>query len=180
VSAAASLRTHDDTPQEDHFVRLYGATWEDYERLLAIRGDRSVPRLTYLKGTLELMSPSKNHEGIKSLIARLLESWCLDRGIEIMPYGAWTLNDQGKESGAEPDECCVFGTEPADRPHLAIEVEWTRGGIKKLEVYRRLGVGEVWYWRKGTIFVHVLDGDLYRESRTSRLLPDLDLPLLVV
>lgn len=30
-----------------------------------------------------------------------------------------------------------------ERPHLAIEVIWTSGGVGKLDLYRRLGVAEV-------------------------------------
>jgi len=29
------------------------------------------------------------------------------------------------------DECYIFGRERRDRPQLAIEVEWTRGGIER-------------------------------------------------
>src|SRR5690606_33605516 len=60
-------------PHEDHYVHLRGVTWADYLRLLEVRGDRSVPRLTYLEGTLEIMSPSLTHELIKSYIGRLVE-----------------------------------------------------------------------------------------------------------
>ena len=164
--------------QEDHFIHLHGVSWDDYEHVLELRGDKSAPRITYLEGTLEIMAPSRQHEGIKSLIARLVEAWCLDRGMELMPYGSWTLKEKKQQRGVEPDECYVFGTEPRERPQLAIEVEWTRGGIDKLKVYKKLGVAEVWHWRKGVIKVFVLDGDDYRESARSLVLPDLDLELL--
>ena len=65
-----------------------GTTTEtaDYLRLLEIRGERSVPRLTYVEGTLEIMSPSLTHEEIKSYIGRLVEAWCLERGVDFTPY----------------------------------------------------------------------------------------------
>ncbi len=172
------LQTQDAIPREDHFVQLYDASWEDYERLLAIRGEKSVPRITYLQGTLEIMSPSREHEKIRSMLGRLLEAWCIDRGIELTPYGSWTLKKRRKQRGAEPDECYIFGTEPRDQPQLAIEVEWTRAGLNKLDVYCKLGVAEVWYWRKGIVEVHRLRGDVYERAPTSALLPDLDLALL--
>ena len=175
---ATRLQDHDDNPKEDHVVHLDGVSWEDYERLLDIRGDRSAPRFTYLRGTLEIMSPSKDHEAIKSLIARLFEVWCIDRGIELMPYGSWTLKERKEERGAEPDECYVFGTEPRERPQLAIEVEWTSGRIDKLEVYKRLGVDEIWYWRKGAIQIFVRAGDSYQQVARSPIVPDLDVDLL--
>ncbi len=84
--------------------------------------------------------------------------------------------------GAEPDECYVFGTQPKRRPDLAIEVEWTSGRIDKLEVYKKLGVDEIWYWRKGAIEVYVRGRkggeDAYRKVTRSRMLPDLDIELL--
>jgi len=39
------------------------------------------------------------------------------------------------------------------------EVVWTSGGIDKLEIYRRLGVGEVWRWKDSRIEIHVLQGE---------------------
>lgn len=179
VARSELLRTHDDTPSDDHFVRFHDATWEDYERLVDIRGESAVPRITYLEGTLEIMSPSLDHEIIESYIGHLIESWCIDRGIEMTPFGSWTIKERKEERGAEPDECYVFGVERRERPDLAIEVEWTRGGLNKLEVYRKLGVGEVWRWRKGALQVHVLREEAYVEAARSAVLPDLDLTLLV-
>lgn len=51
-----------DEPREDHFVHLYGVTWADYIRILEIRGDQSAPPITYVEGTLEIMSPSRTHD----------------------------------------------------------------------------------------------------------------------
>lgn len=63
-------------------------------------------------------------------------------------------------------------------PHLAIEVIWTSGGIAKLEIHARLGVGEVWFWKSGTIEVHLLRGERYEPASPSALLPELELQLL--
>ena len=174
------LRTHDDAPAGDQYVRLHGARWDDYERLVALRGERAVPRITFLRGTLEIMSPSQDHETIKSFLGHLLESWCVDRGIDFVPAGAWTVKNRDEERGSEADECYLFGARIAakDHPDLALEVEWTRGGIDKLEVWCALGVPEVWRWRKGTIHVHVLRDGTYVEAARSELLPELDLALL--
>src|SRR5689334_4224436 len=120
MSRAAALREHDDTPSADQIIVFHDVTWEDYERVLEIRGDKSAPRIAYLEGELEIMSPSRDHEQIKSFIGHLLETWCIDRGIEVTPFGSWTLKEKRDKRGAEADECYVFGTERRDRPHLAI------------------------------------------------------------
>jgi Uma2 family endonuclease len=86
------------------------------------------------------------------------------------------LEDKEAERGAEPDECYVFGDVDApDRPDLAIEVVWTSGRIDKLDVYRKLGVKEIWYWRKGEIHPYVLRGAQYKRGARSKALPALDL-----
>ncbi len=177
--APHELERRDDRPTEDHVVILSGLTWEDYERLLALRGDHSAPRLTYVEGVLEIMSPSKDHERIKSFIGRLVEAYCLERGVRFSPFGSWTLKDKAAERGAEPDECYVLGAEPLDRPQLAIEVIWTSGRIDKLNVYRKLGVREVWVWQKGRIRPYALRGEAYEAIARSELLPDLDVDFLL-
>jgi Uma2 family endonuclease len=181
--AIRDLERRDDRPTEDHVVVLREVTWTDYERLLEIRGDRSAPRMTYLRGTLEIMSPSQDHEKIKSVIGRLVEAYCLERQIRFSAFGSWTLKEKKEERGVEPDECYVLGSEKPERPHLAIEVVWTSGGIDKLEVYRKLGVQEVWYWRKGHLHAYALrtaagTEPLYEALPRSQLLPDLDFDLL--
>ncbi len=175
MASLAELRERDDAPTGDQFVHLRGVSWEDYERLLEMRGDHSAPRICYLEGTLEIMTPSRDHEAIKSWIGRLVEVYCLETGVEFRTYGSWTIKERREERGVEPDECYVFGTDPSDRPHLAIEVIWTSGGMNKLEIYRRLGVREVWVWRRGQIQVHALRGDAYEPLPASEVLPGIDL-----
>jgi len=180
VMLAERLKNHDDTPREDRIVVLHGMSWSDYQRMLEVRGEASVPRLAYLEGELEIMTPSLPHESIKSRIGRLVEVWCLEKGIEFSPYCSWTLENKEKERGLEPDECYVFSAvaEPL-RPDLAIEVVWTSGGVRKLDIYKQLGVQEVWFWRKGRISVHLLRDGEYVDDPTSHVLPGIDLAQLV-
>ncbi len=177
---AKRLDHHDDAPTEDHIVVLRGATWADYQRLLEIKGEDPVPRVAYLEGALEIMTPSKPHESLKSWIARLVEVWCLENDIEFSSYGSWTLEEKTEDRGIEPDECYVFGN-PGDvsRPDLAIEVVWTSGGLDKLDIYRKLGVREVWFWRRGSLTAHSLRGEAYEEIEGSKALPGIDLAELV-
>jgi Uma2 family endonuclease len=128
---------------------------------------------------LELMSPSLDHERLKSTIGCLIEAYALKQGIEFTAYGSWTLKRRGKQAGAEPDECYVIGLEPRKRvPDLAIEVVWTSGGLDKLEIYRRLGVAEVVVWQRGRIEVHALGAEGYQPVQRSRFFPGLDFALL--
>ena len=53
MSAARPLSAPPDPAEIDHFVYLR-VGWDDYETLLAMRGESSVPRITYLNGVVEL------------------------------------------------------------------------------------------------------------------------------
>ena len=153
--------------------------WSYYEAQLALRGKASVPRMAYLEGTLEMMSPSKDHARIKSYVGHLLVAYARARGIELSPCGAWILKHAPRASGAEPDECYLVGSDQSrDRPDLAIEVVWTHGGVDKLEIYRRLGVPELWFWRSGAIEIYVLGEDGYDRAERSACLPKLEVDVL--
>lgn len=164
----------------DHIIVLRDATWADFQRLIEIRGERPVPRLAYLEGALELTTPSRTHESLKSMIGCLIEAWCLEKGVPITPYGSWLLESKPDDRGVEPDECYVVGDNPdPQRPDLAIEVVWTSGGINKLEIYRKLGVKEVWIWQEERIDLFELREDRYVPIEGSDVLTGIDLPLLL-
>jgi Uma2 family endonuclease len=177
--AAHVPENRDDEPHDDAIVLLTNLAWADFERLLEARGDRSGPRMAFLDGAIEIMAPSPDHERVKSYLAGLVEAWCLASGVDVVPFGSWTLKDEEEGAGLEPDECYVVGAEPKPRPDLAIEVVWTSGRMSKLEIYRRLRVPEVWTWRRGALHVHVLRGDRYEEATASEVLPGIDLQLVL-
>jgi Uma2 family endonuclease len=175
----AALRIDD--LEEDQRVILRAMAWQDYEAMLALRGDRAGVRMYYLDGEIEIMSPAKIHEGRKTTLARLLELWAMMLGIPLNGFGAWTLKNEIREAGAEPDECYILGHADKDRPDLVIEVEWSRQtGLAKQEIYRRLGVRELWTLKSdGTLVVRVLVKGNWVERTKSKLLPKLDLPWLL-
>jgi Uma2 family endonuclease len=175
LAAPQRIPPGEHVPTADQRLVMHGVPWSTYEAHVALRGDAPVPRISYLDGAMELMSPSKQHERIKSYLGRLIEAFAVERGIDLSPYGAWTLKEAPKRAGVEPDECYLIGSDQdRETPDLVIEVVWTSGGIDKLEAYRRLGVAEVWFWREGALHIHVLRLDRYEPAERSALLPGLD------
>jgi len=69
-----------DPDRIDQRVILHGIGWDDYEAVLAMRGESSATRVTYLEGELEFMSPSIDHETFKTQLARPAGGLC--RGTE--------------------------------------------------------------------------------------------------
>jgi len=180
VNIAHSPADPGDPNAIDHFVYLHDVTFRAYEALLAMRGERSVPRIAYSQGVPELMTPSRFHENDKKRFARLLEAWAEETGIQLEGVGSWTLKSSRDERGAEPDECYTVGRvvgadeDDGDCPDIAIEVIWTSGGLDKLEIYRKLGVREVWFYERGTLKFFALRDENYEECLRSALLPGAD------
>lgn len=111
-------------------------------------------------------------------IARLIEPFALERELPINGYGSTTFKRSLEERGVEPDECYFvgrdLGDEDEDAPDIALEVVITSGGISTLEVYRGLGVREVWYWYRGQFQIDVLTEGAYVRQPRSTLVPGLD------
>jgi Uma2 family endonuclease len=168
--------------EEDQRVVLRAMSWQDYEALLALRGDRAGVRMYYLDGEIELVSPAEIHEGRKTTLARLLETWAMETEVELNGFGSWTLKKELREAGADPDECYILGpSTEKDAPDLAIEVEWSRTtGLAKQEIYRRLAVGELWTLKSdGRLVLRVLEKDQWIERPKSKLFPKLDVAWLL-
>jgi len=136
-------------------IVLHDVSWEQYEKLIDVFSDRRF-RHTYDRGTLEIMSPSPQHEGLKTFIGRLIERMAEEFDIDIRGFGAMTQRARKKYKGLESDECYYFANEPLIRhkknldfsidppPDLAVEVEVSRTCVGRLPVYASLGIPEVW------------------------------------
>ncbi len=164
-----------DDPEERRMIS--SVSWEQYEALLADFEDRPGYRVTFLDGTLEIMAPSRRHEVSAENIGGLLEAYLVEMRIRFWRLGSTTFRSAEKTGGAEADKSYNLGTEK-EFPDLAIEVIVTSGGVDKLEVYRRLGVAEVWFFRDDSFAVYCLRSEGYEQVSASALLPDLDLEML--
>ncbi|HEX7839164.1 MAG TPA: Uma2 family endonuclease [Kofleriaceae bacterium] len=138
--AAQSLFPIEPAAEEQRLV-LSGVPWSTYVTLREAL-DHTNLRMTYLEGTLEILSPSRRHEVEKKQFARFLELFCLERDIPLFAYGSTTWRSEAKARGLEADECYSRGER--ELPEIAIEVIVSHGSVDKLEVYRGLGIREVW------------------------------------
>lgn len=165
----------DSDESRDHVVVFSGVPWSTYESLLRARGEGPRPRLAYLDGTLEIMTTSMPHELDKKLLGRLVEAYAEERDIELNGGGNATFRKKVKKVGLEPDECYWVGTVDERAPHFAIEIVHSSGGIDKLEIYRRLGVREVWFWLDGAIAIFVLEEGRYGRVTEGLAVPGIDI-----
>ncbi len=156
-------------------MRVNHVPWSTYVTMRDLLDEAgSGVRLTYLEGTLEIMSPSRDHESLKTLLARLLEAWADETGVELEGLGSTTFRKEARARGLEPDECYCVG-EVGDLPDLAIEVVVSSALLDKLDVYAGLGIGEVWVLKDEVLQVYRLSSGAYLVQSTSDCLPGLDL-----
>jgi len=160
--------------ESDQVVVVRGISWEHYVALNdAIEAGKG-PRVAYLDGELELMTTSFRHEVTKKMLARLVEAFADETGLALNGFGHATQRNEAARVAAEPDEQYFLGKRGASAD-LAIEVVYTSGGIDKLEVFRRLGVREVWFWINQRLWVFVLVDGAYQERVESQVLAGIDL-----
>jgi Uma2 family endonuclease len=173
---------------EEQRLILSDVTWKQYSTLVNIYTDEYPSlRMTYLNGVLEIMTTSNEHERLKTIFARLLEMYFVERQIDLNGYGQTTFRQELAQRGLEPDECYCFG-ELKEVPDIAIEIMISSGGIDKLEVYRGLGIPEVWFWyakQQQWKLYRLKDGldesqnePKYENIPRSEFLPKLDFDLL--
>ncbi|MBF2055708.1 MAG: Uma2 family endonuclease [Cyanobacterium sp. T60_A2020_053] len=154
---------------------LDGISWEKFEQIEASFQDIEGVKFIYLDGELEIvMSPSQAHESIKSLIGNLLENYMRHNGIRFYMWGSTTLGKKEITGRKEPDESYNFYSKK-EIPDLVIEVIITSENINILEIYRRLGIPEVWFYKNSILTIYSLQNDQYLKVDHSVLLPELNL-----
>jgi Uma2 family endonuclease len=172
-----------DTPREgSHRVILQGISWQTYQALLTELGDNRSSRLAYDQGVLEITMPSDRHETNKKLLERMVEALTEELDLPIKAFGSTTLNREDLQHGAEPDSC--YYIQNVDRiqgrtvdvthdlaPDLVIEIDITSPSSRRLEIYRQLGVPEVWRYLGQTVQIHQRQAGTYNLCNYSPTFP---------
>lgn len=164
------------TPQtQTNKLVLDRISWEKFEQIETTFKDIEGVRFIYLDGELEIiMSPSQAHEDAKSTIGLLLEAYMRAKKIRFYTTGSVTLGKKEITGRKEPDESYNIHSKK-EIPDLVIEVIITSGDINILEIYRRIGIQEVWFYQDGLLTVYVLKDGKYSKVNQSQLLPELNL-----
>jgi Uma2 family endonuclease len=166
---------------ERRFV-LHNVSWQTYESLLKDQEHGGV-RMTYDRGSLEFMSPSRDHERFKTQIGRIIEIFTTELDIPMQSGGSTTWRKEDLERGLEPDECYYVQHEPqvCDKkvldlaidppPDIAVEIEISYNILDKLAVYASLGIPEIWCYDGQRLRIRLLqpDGTFADSPRSSNL-----------
>ncbi len=164
--------------QSDHRVVLHGIPWATYQALRDVAESRNV-RMTYDRGELEMMTPSKRHENYAHVLGRLIEAWSEELDIDIQSCRAMTCRREDLDRGFEPDNSYYVKNEPLvwqkmeldlsvdPPPDLAIEVDLSTDAVKKLPLCAAFGVPEVWRYDGQTLEVFELGPQRQYVARSS-------------
>jgi Uma2 family endonuclease len=170
---------------------LTGVRWETYQALLFDLAENPSKRLTYDRGTLEIMTPLPEHEINKGFLGRLVQTTTEVLGLEVLSLCSTTLSREDLQKGIEPDECYYITNEALVRnkidfdfnvdpvPDLAIEVDITSSSLNRLGIYAALGVGEVWRFNGENLSIYCLEEGDYKEREGSKILPVLSKSMIL-
>ena len=157
-------------PAEQRLL-LYGVSWQEYGRTLRALAERPSLRLTYDRGTLELMTLSSEHERFKRLLLLLIATLVEELGWNMAGFGSMTFKRRKLKRGLEPDECYWIQSEPLVRgkdkidlrrdppPDLALEVDISYSTLDRMAIYAALRVPEVWRFDGHALTFHLLGPD---------------------
>jgi Uma2 family endonuclease len=169
----------------EHRVILHNTSWGTYERLMEERGESRVPRFTYDRGELEIMSPSTEHESIAYYIGLLVAVFAEEAGVDLYGAGSTTFDREDLGRGFEPDAC--FYVQNAERvrgkpridlrldpqPDLVIEVDITSPSLDKFPIYARASIPEIWRHDGERLAIFEMRGEEYVDVAESRTISPL-------
>lgn len=165
----------------NHFVTY--VDWDGYCKIYeAMAPNRA--RITYDRGKLELMSPTPEHERLKTQLACILDTLFMAFDVDFLKGGSTTFKNQLMDRGFEPDECywlthldevaelATYDTQTSPPPDLSIEVEVTVSAIDRVQLYAAFGLNELWRYQQDRRmhFYRLKDGE-YEEVEQSLYLP---------
>jgi len=163
---------------------VHDVDWDSYERFLELFAKQPGFRLTYDRGTLEIMSPLHEHESDADFLGRLVVVLTVELRLPIKAGRSTTYRKQRKQRGLEPDHSYWITHEPQVRgkrkidlevdppPDLAIEVDVYSRSVDRMAIYAALRVPEVWRLEDERLTFHVLGLEgKYNETPRSSIFP---------
>jgi len=157
-------------------------TWQGYQQLREIVGEKRAAKMMFDRGILEITMPLEEHEFSGRLIELFVRILVVELGLKIKTMGSTTLDRADLDRGAEPDNAYYIQNQPlvAGRkvdlaidppPDLVVEVDITHTDINKPALYASMGVPEFWRYDGREWLIYQLQGDRYTEVSNSPTFP---------
>ena len=162
-------------------ISFQDVNWDEFEAIVTQLGESRNSRVAYYDRTLELRLPLPKHEKAKVLLGNMVTILLEELEIDNECFGSTTFKRKDLGVGVEPDDCFyiqnaarMLGKDDLDLtidppPDLVIEVDVT--SKTGLEIYKRLGVPEVWRFEDGFLRISLLNNGEYQNSDFSPQFP---------
>lgn len=169
-------------------ISIPNLTWQDFEQILVDAGEKRNTRMTYYRGTLEIMSPLALHERPHRIIADIVKAILEMQERDWEDFGSTTFK-RPDIAGVEPDTCFYIQNADLVRdctnmdlsiyppPDLAIESDVT--SKTALNAYESILVPEVWIYSNRKLTIHLLQEDRYVATDNSLVFPNLSITELI-
>jgi Uma2 family endonuclease len=168
-------------------VSIHNLSWQDFEQILTDTGEKRNTRMTYYRGTLEIMSPLALHERPHRIIADIVKTILETQERDWEDFGSTTFK-RPDIAGVEPDTCFYIQNSDLVRdctnmdlaiyppPDLAIASDVT--SKTALRAYESIQIPEVWIYSNQKLTIYILQ-DRYIETSNSLVFPNLFIPALI-
>ncbi len=163
--------------QKDQRLIHSGVNWHSFKSIQGGFVNSPGIQLFYYRGEVEILAVSQEHEVFSGVLALLLGTYFVEKGIEFTPTGSFTQEKEAEVS-VQADQSYLIGKTSGAIADLSIEIVFTSGNESKLRRYQALEVPEVWFWEDGVFALYYLRGDGYEKISRSEVLPGLDINLL--
>ena len=167
-------------------ICISGIDRDGYMNIFQQLGEDRSTRIAYNNRILEIRMPGQLHESINRLLAAIVMTLAEEFGYEFNNLGSMTIDRPTLEKAIEPDSCFYIqnacdgqGMEQTISnsdlpPDLAIEVDIANRSDRKLDIYRSIGIPEIWLYQSGAALkIKQLERDNYIDVTNSIVFPAL-------
>ncbi len=163
-------------------VTFHNLDWQAYQKIRQALEERSVARLTYDRGSLELVQPLEVHKFSARMIELFIRILVVELGLRMKTMGSTTLDREDLDRGAQPDNGYYIQNYAAvagrtvdlsqdPPPDLVVEVDISHSDLDKNTLYAAMGGAEFWRFDGSELRIYGLEDGLYQELEVSPTFP---------
>lgn len=171
-------------------ILLKNIPWQDLETILFKRQKNGETLLAYDQGTLELITPTPEHQEYREILEEFIIALLDLQNINYRCLGSVLWQRPDLKISLEVDSCFYIQNLSAIEkqltinlpenppPDLVLEIDLTQKSLPRRSIYARLGIPEVWRCDQNKLKIYQLQGDNYQQISQSLVFPEIGLESL--
>ncbi|BBD53992.1 hypothetical protein PCC7805_02271 [Planktothrix agardhii] len=171
-------------------ILLKNIPWQDLETILFKRQKNGETLLAYDNRTLELITPSLEHQEYREILEEFIIALLDLQNINYRCLGSVLWQRPDLQISLEVDSCFYIQNLSAIEkqltislpenppPDLVLEIDLTQKSLSRRSMYARLGIPEVWRCDQNKLKIYQLQGEDYQQTPRSLVFPEIALESL--